>query len=117
MDRLMTTKYPLGLILVELSHQLALRRAALRAKWVPRLENEEADALTNSDFRHFSQEHRIEVDLAKLPFGVLPRLLEVGEGYIKELDDLKAARALAREVATRKRRKIRGESLRDTQPW
>ena len=117
MDRLMTTKYPLGLILIELSHQLSQRRAALRAKWVPRLENEEADALTNADFRHFSKEHRIEVDLDSLPFGVLPQLLETGETYLKELDTLKAAKAVTWNVAALKRRKIKGEALRDTQPW
>ena len=83
-DKLMTTKYPLGIILVELCHQLARRRAALRAQWVPRLENEEADALTNSDFRHFRAESRLEVDPAALPFGVLPRLLEQGELFVSE---------------------------------
>ena len=117
MDRLMTTKYPLGLILIELSHQLSQRRAALRAKWVPRLENEEADALTNADFRHVSKEHRIEVNLDSLPFGVLPQLLETGETYLKELDTLKAAKAVTWNVAAQKRRKIKGEALRDTQPW
>ena len=48
-DRLMTTKYPFGVILIELCHQLPLRQAVLRAQWVPRDQNEEADALTNSD--------------------------------------------------------------------
>jgi hypothetical protein len=115
-DRLMTTKYPLGIILVELCHQLAIRRAALRARWVPRLENEEADALTNSDFRHFTPSKRIEVDLAKLPFGVLPKLLENGEDYIKELEALRLEKAKAHDCVA-KRRRIKGESLRDTQPW
>ena len=117
MDRLLTTKYPLGVILVELCHQLALRRAALRAKWVPRLENEEADALTNSDFRHFSAEHRVEVDMAALPFGVLPRLLEAGEGYVAELEALRIAKAKSLESAGAKRRKVKGQSLRENQPW
>ena len=68
-DRLMTTKYPLGVILVELCHQLNLRHAALRARWIPREQNEEADALTNSDFRHFSADLRIPVLLEEMPFG------------------------------------------------
>ena len=37
-DRLLTIKYPLGVILVELCHQLNLRGAALRAQWIPRSE-------------------------------------------------------------------------------
>ena len=115
-DRLMTTKYPLGIILVELCHQLALRRSALRARWVPRLENEEADALTNSDFRHFTTKLRVEVDLETLPFGVLPKLLENGETYVAELEALKLAKAMGHDGAA-KRRRIKGEGLRDTQPW
>ena len=91
-DKLMTTKYPLGVILVELCHQLARRRAALRAQWVPRLENEEADALTNSDFPHFLPERRIEVDLETLPFGFFPRLLECGEGFVAELEAINLAK-------------------------
>ena len=66
----MTSKYPLGVILIELAHQVALRGATLRAQWVPRDQNEEADSLTNSDYRHFSPDKRIPVELEKMPFGV-----------------------------------------------
>ena len=41
---------------MELAHQMQLRQAILRALWLPRLQNEEADALTNLDFRHFAPE-------------------------------------------------------------
>ena len=101
---MMTTKYPLGVILVELCQQLARRRAALRAQWVPRLENEEADALTNSDFRHFSSEHRIDVDLESLPFDVLPRLLECGENFVSELADIKLAKVSGHDGSAKRRR-------------
>ena len=53
LDKMMTTKFPLGIILMELAHQLGLRRAVLRAEWLPRLQNEEADALTNAGFHTF----------------------------------------------------------------
>ena len=53
LDRMLTTKYPLGVVLMELAHKMRVRRLVLRAHWLPRLENEEADALTNFDFRHF----------------------------------------------------------------
>ena len=120
MDRLMTTKYPLGLILIELSHQLSRRRAALRADWVPRLENEEADALTNSDFRHFSPEHRVEVDLERLEFGVLHQLLEAGEAFHEEKEArraaLKASGPAASDAPAGRRRKAE-PSLRERDPW
>ena len=54
LDRLLTTKYLLGVIQMELSCQLAIRQAAMRAHWIPRLQNQESDALTNFDYRHFS---------------------------------------------------------------
>ena len=50
LDRLITTKYPHALILIELAWQFAERRVAFRADWVPRLQNEEADDLTNGKF-------------------------------------------------------------------
>ena len=56
LDKLLTTKYPLGVVLMELATQLGRRAVTLRADWLPRLQNEEADALTNMDFRHFVDE-------------------------------------------------------------
>ena len=114
-DRLMTTKYPLGVILIELCHQLSLRNAALRAQWIPRDQNEEADALTNSDFRHFSLGRRVEVDIERLPFGILHGLLAKGEDYVAELAAAKLA--AKSEPLYQKKRRIKGETLKDTQPW
>ena len=85
LDKLLTTKYPLGIILMELAVQLTKRNATTRANWIPRLENEEADALTNWDFRHFDPARRLDVDLQKLEFGVLNELLDVGERYLGEV--------------------------------
>ena len=78
-DKLLTTKYPLGVVLMELATQLGRRAATLRADWIPRLQNEEADALTNWEFRHFDMAKRIDVDLAKLNFYVLRLSLGGGE--------------------------------------
>ena len=39
LDKLITTRYPLAVVLIELSTQLALRRMAMRAEWVPRMQN------------------------------------------------------------------------------
>ena len=121
LDKLLTTKYPLGVVLMELSCQLGLRRAALRANWIPRLQNEEADALTNSDFRHFSADKRIEVDLSSLPFLLMNDLFEEGEAYLAELEALKAQererRVLAKESSTGKSKKGKTLRLRDKDPW
>ena len=67
LDRMLTTKYPLVVVLMELAHQMMRRRLVLRARWLPRLQNEEADALTNVDYRHFSADKRIPVDVSFAP--------------------------------------------------
>ena len=120
LDKLLTTKYPLGVVLMELSCQLGLRRAAMRANWIPRLQNEEADALTNSDFRHFSKDKEIHVDLDKLPFKIMNELFAEGEDYLKELADLKVKDAEVKAPSStpqKKARKKAADSLRETQPW
>ena len=48
LDRLMTSKYPLVVILIEMAEQLAAEKVGLSLRWVPRLQNEEADSLTTS---------------------------------------------------------------------
>ena len=121
MDKLLTTKYPLGVVLMELSTQLGRRGASLRADWIPRLQNEEADALTNSDFRHFHSAKRIPVNLAELKFNVLNMLFESGDDYLTELAEQKSKTPTAASSSTsgpaKKKRKKKGDSLRDRDPW
>ena len=127
LDRMLTTKYPLGVVLMELAHQMRRRRLILRAKWLPRLQNEEADALTNLDFRHFREENRISVDLKTIKFGVLNELFEGGEAYLKDLEEARERAKRASELEAKKRkeaggetkrkRKKAGDSIRERQPW
>ena len=119
LDKLLTTKYPLGVILMEVACQASRKRASLRARWIPRLENEEADALTNSDFHHFRAENRIEVKLEDLRFLVMNELFATGEEYVQELAALKEGEKKVTEAAgvtpAKKRRK--GEPLSVRDPW
>ena len=118
LDRMLTTKYPLGVILMELAHQCRVRRVALRASWLPRLQNEEADALTNLDFRHFDPVKRIRVDLSKLKFGVLTELFAEGEEYVAKLEHLKMeAKGSKRQVEAGAGKRLAGDKLRDRDPW
>ena len=120
LDKLMTTKYPLGIVLMELACQLGRRRAALHARWIPRLQNEEADALTNDDFRHFSMAMRIPVDLNALPFVVMKELFEVGDAYVEEVNRLKELAKVEAKHPTLQgvRRKTPAhKKLGATNPW
>ena len=58
----------------------------------------------------------MEVDLEALPFGVLPRLLEQGESYVAELEAVELGNAAGHDGAA-KRRRVKGDALRDRQPW
>ena len=109
--RLMTTKFPLVLVLAEVAAQLRSRGMALHLGWAPRDQNEEADALTNGDFGQFNPERRITPALGILPFLVLPDLADVADGIYREVQARKTAGVTpAPAVPARK-------SLRLREPW
>ena len=67
------------------------RRLLFRARWLPRLHNQEADDLTNDEFRRLDPAKRIKVNLKDLQFRVMDSLFEVGDSYIKECAGEKGA--------------------------
>ena len=104
---------------MEVACQLGLRNATLRANWLPSLQNEEADALTNSDFRHFSVARKVPVKLEELQFVVLNELFQTGDAYVTELDALKAQAKRAREASApaKAKRSKKPSPLREKDPW
>ena len=113
MDRFATTKYPLCLVMMELSYQLRTRGIELDIAWRPREENIEADALTNHDYRAFCPERRVHVDWASLRFGVLSDLIGKAEQYYGLLMDLKVRKGPPAQTAKRAKRR----RLRESEPW
>eukprot|EP00971_Amphidinium_carterae_P219269 4352583-Amphidinium_carterae.1 len=61
MHKLLTTKLPLALLLMQLARLLDRRRVRLDLIWTPRDKNALADALTNGDFTAFSEHLRQQV--------------------------------------------------------
>ena len=59
---------------------------------------------------------RIDVDMEKLEFGVLTELLAKGEDYIEEVQRLKTVYK-STPVSGFRKRKIKGEGLKDKDPW
>ena len=113
LDRLLTTKFPLGIILMQLAHEMRRRRLLLGARWLPRLQNQEADDLTNDEFHHFSPKRRIPVDLGKLGFELMDSLFESGDEYVAELEKVRTAMKLRASEKDARRRK----PLRESDPW
>ena len=60
--RMMTTSFPLNVILMELTEQLDKRGSWLSVEWAPRQQNEHADALTNGVFSDFDPNKRVPLD-------------------------------------------------------
>ena len=86
--RLMTSKFPFIVILAELAAQLRKRAMALDLQWVPRDQNEEADALTNGAFGSLDPQRRIQIDPLKVEWLLLPRLVAVAEQLYRDTQDL-----------------------------
>ena len=105
--KLPSTKFPLTILIMELSEQLRTRNAAPSLRWVPREQNQEADDLTNMVFEKFDEKNRVPVDPSKLQFLVLNELnITAGELYqdlLKDKQD-KSQRPAKTDTAVPKRK-------------
>ena len=57
--KLMTTKFPSGLVLMELAEELEARNCELQLHWVRRDLHQLANDLANEKFDHFSPDFRV----------------------------------------------------------
>ena len=102
LKRQSTTKWPLMLINMQLSH--LLRKACLRLSlsWKPREENQLADALTNLDFQAFSSGHRVNCGFSELPLELLNQLWASKSSFDASRKALQSASSFQPRVAKRK---------------
>jgi len=116
LTRLMSTKYPLCLLVMELAVALEDRGLSLSAEWAPREWNAEADALTNSRFEGFSPALRVPFDMRTHPWKVLSGLLADGRAFYQEAQAARSAARLRAATAPAQRKRKRA-SLKETDPW
>ena len=107
MDKLMTSKFPLIVVLMELAEQLAAENVGMALRWIPRLQNEEADALTNGVFSGFAEERRIVVSVSELPFKVLGSMMSQVSALMAEINVLKTATQVVSRTPFAKKIKLR----------
>jgi hypothetical protein len=122
LDKMLTTRYPLGVVLMELAHQMAKRRMVLRARWLPRLQNQEADDLTNEEFRHFNPANRIPVKLEDLGFDIMNSLFKAGDDYLAALEKQRESEKRKSAGGFSKKESAlasggKAKSLKETEPW
>ena len=111
MTKLMTSKYPMVVILAELAAQARRRRLSLGLQWVPRDQNEAADALTNSDFSEFDAAKRIDLRVQDVDWIVLQEYMRAAKDLYAETKRLREA---PKDTAGRA---PAGRPLREQDPW
>ncbi len=119
-SKLMTTKFPLVAVLMEVAATLQAKGAHLVLGWLPRWQNDEADRLSNGDFRGCDPRLRIRVDIEAYEGLVLKRMLKAGLELYDEIREAKIAKVRDKL----KRTELDGEpvqakraKLRETDPW
>ena len=83
-SRLVSTRFPLAVVVMELSAQLEKKNWRLDMQWAPRDLNQEADALSNGNTAGFHPENRVEIDPEKTPWIILDRMMHHGLKFEEE---------------------------------
>ncbi|CAE7840724.1 unnamed protein product [Symbiodinium sp. CCMP2592] len=106
-----TTRWPLLMVNMQLTHVLMKAGLRLNLGWRPRDENQEADDLTNEIFDRFSEELRVPVQYSELPLSFLHTLYEARRSQLssREVDSIRDT------VGGRPR--FRGKRKREKSPW
>ena len=106
LKKVMTTKFPSMLILMELAEELASRNCDLQLQWIRRDLNQLADDLTNENFASFDPAFRIHLRGEELEWKILGKLLGHAESYYEEPNLRKRARPRKGGRFGQKRRKL-----------
>ena len=85
LSKMMTTKHPLVAALMELAWKLHAANVNLDLYWLPRLQNSDADALTNCQFNGFDPAKRCRIDIASYKGKIFHQMLVLGEGLCADI--------------------------------
>ena len=113
-DKYLSVKFPVSMVLMELSRQLAALGAELQLHWIPREQNEESDNLSKGHVDAFDPKLRVDVDWDNIPFLVIPKLVEHAMSFDKEIQLKKGSAGNSKPAAARSPPE---EKLRLRQPW
>eukprot|EP00973_Karenia_brevis_P015952 2180525-Karenia_brevis.AAC.1 len=94
----LSTKYPMGGVLMEMAMGLALNNGEMELHWRPRAENPQADDRGQKRFENFDASNKVEIDLAE--FKIMHSMMTMGKDLYNELDNKKLRR---------KQKRLRGQ--------
>ena len=106
--RRLTTKLPLGLLMLQVHTKLWDNGLWLDARWRPRDENTEADDLTNENFRGFSMEKRVKIDYSSLDLRLVHQLQSEITAFEETTADLRGKAVKMKGLS--KRQKVESKS-------
>ena len=101
----MTTKYPMTLLVMEVSETLRAKRCELHLEWIRRDKNQ-LDDLTNGQFQHFDSRQRVRWDGATCRWIVLQKFLAHAKAYHQPLVSEKSSKASREPVARAKKTRL-----------
>ena len=120
----MTSKYPLVCILAEFREWLTHLRMDLALDWYPRDQNEEADALSNSDFSEFTPANRVNINLERIQWFLLNEYLAAADDMYNEVKNFRMPdrEGKVKEKKEKKEHKLnrkhkKDKPLRERDPW
>ena len=115
--KLLTTKRPLGPLLMQLTCDLFERQLWLDLQWVKRNLNQEADALTNQDFKLFSPSLRIPISWKDVSLPVAQSLFDAEPSFQDQLDQAKGQGAADSSSSTLANRHVTKRKVSSLEPW
>ena len=92
LSHFMSCKFPLSIVVMELAAQLRRYGMEMDLGWIPRGQNAEADALTNSEFEGFDLEKRITLNFEDLKFLVMDKLMRKAATLDEEIKLAKSSK-------------------------
>ena len=93
--------------------QLDLYSLDLSLSWIPREQNEDADDLSKERFGNFDPELRMEVDMEKLDFIILRKMVSAASSLDEEVKE----KTTSKMTTSSSSKTPPSEKLRLTQPW
>ena len=116
LNKLMSTKYPLCCIVMELAACMEESNLRIELEWTPRESNQEADALSNQNSTGFTEELRVPLSLEDEKWIVLQEMLTQGEIFEKERKAVREQTRVAAQTSSHIR-KGQQTKLKEREPW